>query len=51
MKNTSVSPPRKGTKGKHAEDEDGPNAIKNRVNAIDVSNAYLTPFRELPKLL
>jgi len=38
MKNTSVSPPRKGTvKGKHAEDEDGPNAIKNRINALDVS--------------
>ena len=38
MKNTSVSPPRKGTtKSKHAEDEDGPSAIKNRVNAIDVS--------------
>ena len=35
--NTSVSPKKTMTKGKHAEDEDGPSAIKNRVNAIDVS--------------
>jgi hypothetical protein len=46
----SVSPPRKGMKGKHFEDEDGPNAIKNRTNALDVSTRDDYLFREVLRL-
>ena len=47
----SVSPNRKNLKDTHADggEESGPSAIKNRVNALDVSPDLFKTFSVTPK--